>query len=487
MMNPTSEIDLVKIGIVQMKTCSDKSQNVQTATEKVAECAKKGAEIVILPEIFNSPYASSHFREYSEPRGGPTWQALSKMASDNSVFLIGGSIPEFDNNKIYNTSFVFDRTGKEIAYHRKMHLFDIDIEGGQRFKESDSLTAGDKVTTFEIDLTKNDKNDQSSNQKIIILGLCICFDFRFPELSRLMVERGATILVVPAAFNMTTGPLHWELMFRQRAVDNQCFTIGVAPARDVNGLYVSYGNSIVVSPWGEVIYRADEKESIAIVDINLNQINEVRKQLPLLSSRRTDIYQMCEITSISNSLNSKKSEVKNEVICDMKNGLNLYFELAVEDEILEILNLLIKVQNDLHERNILQWTDEIPIYEIRHYVLEKSCYVMKKGKNGKIIGICCLTNNNSFTEYFNKALQNEDILYLTKVAVLPEFQRNGIGAEIVKCAINEARNRFNKNIALDCWSGNEKLKKFYSNLGFSFVADVPEEDYTVSIFRYNIH
>lgn len=465
---------MVKIGIVQMKTTSNKMENVQTAAKKVSECVSKGADIVILPEIFNSPYSSKHFREYSEPRGGPTWQSLSKMARDNSVYLIGGSIPEIDDDKIYNTSFVFDKTGKEIAYHRKMHLFDIDIEGGQKFKESDSLTAGDKVTTFPVEInndngattTDEPENNLNTNKSNIIIGLCICFDFRFPELSRLMAERGATLLVVPASFNMTTGPIHWELMFRQRAVDNQCFTVGVSPARDINGLYVSYGNSIVVSPWGEVIYRADEKETVAVVDIDMKQVSNARNQLPLLSARRTDVYHLRE-----NSFISDNSHV---------------FQLAFEDEILEIFNLLEKVQIDLHNKNIQQWTDEIKIDDIRNFVLKKSFYTLKNGINGKIIAVCCLSENHSFTNVFRDALKNEDVVYLEKVAVLPQFQRKGIGAEIVKYAIKESKNRFNKNVVLDCWSGNEKLKKFYSNIGFTFVADVPEEDYFVSIFRFNI-
>ena len=102
--------------------------------------------------------------------------------------------------------------------NKKMHLFDIDIKGGQYFKESDTLTAGDQVTVFDTEFGK--------------IGLCICFDFRFPELARQMVDKGAKVILVPAAFNMTTGPAHWELLFRQRAVDNQIFTLGTAPARN---------------------------------------------------------------------------------------------------------------------------------------------------------------------------------------------------------------------------------------------------------------
>ena len=160
-------------------------------------------------------------------------------------------MPERDDTRIYNTSFVFDPTGTCVARHRKMHLFDIDVRGGQRFFESETFTAGDSVTVFDTPFGK--------------LGLCICFDMRFPELARCMALSGAQAIVAPAAFNMTTGPAHWELLFRQRAVDNQLFTLGVAPARDAAGPYVSYGNSLVCSPWGDVMARAGSEPALLLV------------------------------------------------------------------------------------------------------------------------------------------------------------------------------------------------------------------------------
>jgi predicted amidohydrolase len=122
------------------------------------------------------------------------------------------------------------------------------------------------------------------------MGLCVCFDLRFEELSRCMCLRGARCIFVPAAFNMTTGPAHWELLFRQRAVDNQCFTVGVSPARDVTADYVAYGNSIAVDPWGTVLCRAGAEEAILYADLELSRIESVRQQLPILSARRTDLY-----------------------------------------------------------------------------------------------------------------------------------------------------------------------------------------------------
>ncbi|MCI8514868.1 MAG: carbon-nitrogen hydrolase family protein [Lachnospiraceae bacterium] len=269
----------MRIALVQMKTVAGKEENYRKATEFVARAAGDGADLVMLPEMFACPYETKNFPIYAEEEGGAGFLSLSEAARKNRVYLVGGSLPEKDNEgRIYNTSYVFDREGRRIAKHRKMHLFDIDVRGGQHFRESDTLSAGDSVTVFDTEFGR--------------MGLNICYDFRFPELARLMVLRGAKLLLCPAAFNMTTGPAHWELMFRSRAVDNQVYAIGVAPARDEESSYISYANSLVVSPWGDVIARLDEKEQIKQVDLDLTRIEAVREQLPLLKQRRTDVYEI---------------------------------------------------------------------------------------------------------------------------------------------------------------------------------------------------
>ena len=196
------------------------------------------------------------------------------------MYVVGGSIPELADGKVYNTSFVHGPDGRQLAKHRKAHLFDIQVEGGQQFRESDTLSPGNAVTTFETPFGT--------------MGLCICFDLRFEELARCMCLRGAKVLFVPAAFNMTTGPAHWELLFRQRAVDNQCFTVGVSPARDTAASYVAYGNSMAVDPWGTVLCRAGAGEEILYADLDFARMEAVRQQLPILSARRTDLYEVRE-------------------------------------------------------------------------------------------------------------------------------------------------------------------------------------------------
>lgn len=268
----------MRIALCQMKVHNDKDRNLEKAEEMIRRAYEKDTDIVILPEMFNCPYDNSYFREYSEsPKDGKTTNRISKLAKELEIYIIAGSIPELDeNDNVYNTSFVYDRKGNMIAKHRKVHLFDIDVEGGVTFKESDVLTAGDKPTVFNTEFCK--------------IGLQICYDIRFPELSRMMVKEGAKIIITPGAFNMTTGPSHWESLFKIRALDNQVYTLGCSPAQNEEASYNSYGHSIVVDPWGEVIDSLGFEEGLIIEEINLNKIDNIRQQLPLLKHRRLDIY-----------------------------------------------------------------------------------------------------------------------------------------------------------------------------------------------------
>lgn len=270
----------LKIGLIQMKVHNDKKENLLRAANLIKKISSEKSDIVILPEMFSCPYITSNFPIYAEEEGGYSYNFLSNIAKENNIYLVSGSIPEIDNNKIYNTSYVFNRYGEKIGKHRKVHLFDIDIKGKQTFKESDTLNAGDEVTVFDTEFGK--------------IGLCICYDFRFPELARLMVNKGAKAIIVPASFNMTTGPAHWHVMFKSRAIDNQVYTIGCSPARDYNSSYISYGHSLIVSPFGEILYELDDKEDMITYSIDLDYVDKVREELPLLYHRRNDLYKLIE-------------------------------------------------------------------------------------------------------------------------------------------------------------------------------------------------
>lgn len=269
--------------IVQLQThvFADKEKNFNQLEEMMNKVKQENPDFITLGEMFHCPYVTDNFPVYAEAEGGDTWQRLSALAAKYGVYLSAGSVPEVADGCIYNTAYVFDRNGREIAKHRKMHLFDIDVEGGQSFKESDTLTAGNQVTVFDTEFGK--------------IGLCICFDFRFPELGRLMALAGAKLILVPAAFNMTTGPVHWEIMFRSQALNNQCFVAGTSPARDADFSYVAWGHSLLVSPWGDVLSEMDEKEGWIVSEIDLDDADKTRRELPLLSARRTDIYTLTKL------------------------------------------------------------------------------------------------------------------------------------------------------------------------------------------------
>ena len=268
-----------KAAAIQMPTVADKMENLRAAERYLERLAAQKPDFVLLPEMFCCPYQTQNFPVYAEEEGGPAWEMMAGLAKTYGIYLIAGSMPERDaQGKIFNTSYVFDRQGRQIGKHRKAHLFDIDVKGGQQFKESDTLTPGNRDTVFDTEFGK--------------MGVCICYDIRFPEMLRMTVNDGARMVFVPAAFNMTTGPAHWEISFRVRALDNQIYMLGCAPVRDPSTGYVSWGHSILTDPWGRVVKELDEKEGILLETIDLEYEDGVRQQLPLLKHRRQDMYRL---------------------------------------------------------------------------------------------------------------------------------------------------------------------------------------------------
>lgn len=266
----------MKIAQIQSHVYEDKEKNIEQLKCYLDKIKDQSPDIVMLGEMFNCSYETKRFPLYAEEEGGKTWRELSALAREYGIYLAAGSVPELAEGRTYNTAYVFDRQGRQIAKHRKVHMFDIQVEGGQHFRESETLSAGDSCTVFGTEFGK--------------MGLCICFDFRFPELARMMALEGARLILVPAAFNMTTGPAHWELMFRGRAVDNQCFVAGTSTARDADASYVAWGHTLLVSPWGDVIEEMDGEEGCIIHEIDLGEADRIRRELPLLSARREDVY-----------------------------------------------------------------------------------------------------------------------------------------------------------------------------------------------------
>ncbi|XP_033866484.2 omega-amidase NIT2 [Acipenser ruthenus] len=270
-----------RLALVQLLVSPVKSENLSRARRLIKEAGGQGAKIVALPECFNSPYGTNYFPEYAEQIPGESSQVLSEVAKECGVYLIGGSIPEDDGGKLYNTCAVFGPDGNLLLKHRKIHLFDIDVPGKIRFQESETLSPGSTFSTFDTPFCK--------------IGVGICYDIRFAELAQIYTKKGCQLLVYPGAFNMTTGPAHWELLQRGRAVDNQVYVATASPARDDKASYTAWGHSTVVSPWGDVVAKAGSEETIVYADIDLQYLTEVRQQIPIHTQKRHDLYSVSAV------------------------------------------------------------------------------------------------------------------------------------------------------------------------------------------------
>ncbi|MCJ1266611.1 hypothetical protein MMC22_006496 [Lobaria immixta] len=277
----------LKLALIQLATGADKAANLSHARTRVLEASRAGASLIVLPECFNSPYGTAYFPTYAETllpspptsSQSPTYHALSSLAAESKSYLLGGSIPEYVHatEKYHNTSLLFSPKGELLATHRKVHMFDIDIPGKIKFKESDVLSPGNKLTL--VDIPPYGK-----------IALAICYDIRFPELATLAARNGCFLLLYPGAFNLTTGALHWSLQARARAMDNQVFVGLCSPARDMEASYNAWGHSMIVDPNAEVLVEAGEGEEIVYADLSAERIEEVRKGIPIYGQRRFDVY-----------------------------------------------------------------------------------------------------------------------------------------------------------------------------------------------------
>ncbi|KAF5751241.1 omega-amidase chloroplastic-like [Tripterygium wilfordii] len=275
-----------KVAMCQLSVTTDKNINLNHACNSIKMAAEQGAKLVMLPEMWNCSYSTDCFAKYAEDFddeiASPTFSMLSEIASCHKITIVGGSIPEWSDNRLYNTCCVFGPDGKLKAKHRKMHLFDIDIKGGISFKESNIIAAGEKPTIVDTEVGR--------------IGLGICHDIRFPELAMFYRAKGAHLICYPGAFNLSTGELLWELEQRARAVDNQLYVATCSPSRDSTGDYTIWGHSTLVGPFGEIIATAGHEETILIGEIDYSAIQFQRKNLPLEKHKREDIYQLIDLS-----------------------------------------------------------------------------------------------------------------------------------------------------------------------------------------------
>jgi predicted amidohydrolase len=268
----------VRAAAVQLNSTDDKARNLEAADRLTRAAAADGATLVVMPEKWSVIGSPSDLRAGAEPLDGPAITWAREVARELHIDLVAGSIAEkvADREKLANTSLHIDPDGEVRATYRKIHMFDVEVDGTV-YRESETEDPGDEIVTSET-------------AGGVELGLTICYDLRFPELYRILAVRGARILTIPAAFTLATTREHWETLVRARAIENQAFVIaanqyGLHPPGNRSG-----GRSMIVDPWGVVLAQAPDRETYVIADLDLERQAQIRRDLPSLANRRPAAY-----------------------------------------------------------------------------------------------------------------------------------------------------------------------------------------------------
>ncbi|MBD0416952.1 carbon-nitrogen hydrolase family protein [Oryzicola mucosus] len=261
----------MKISIVQMNSGSDKAKNLDDAEQLVRDVVtSEKPDLVVLPEYFaflGEGRDAVHGSGESFP-DGPSYQRFSALAEDLGVTLHCGSMVEKAGNNHYNATVVFGPEGKEIAKYRKIHLFDVDTPGGVSYRESDTIGRGEDVVTYKVGDTT--------------VGCAICYDIRFPELFRALRDKGADVIVLPAAFTLMTGKDHWEVLARARAIETQTYFVAVGQTgAHADGKKWCWGHSMVIDPWGHMVAQCSDGVGAASAHIDLDRVSTVRRDVPV--------------------------------------------------------------------------------------------------------------------------------------------------------------------------------------------------------------
>jgi predicted amidohydrolase len=279
----------MRVAAIQTTAGNDRGANLAAAAELVTEAASAGAELVVLPEYFSLAGTPEVLRAGAEELDGPTTAWASTLAHRFGIHLLAGSFPERPRDpevRLSNTSCLVGPDGAVVAVYRKIHLFDVTLEG-VAFRESDTIAPGAEVVVAPLGPGGGPVAGSGP-----VLGLSLCYDVRFPELYRVLALRGATVVAVPAAFTAVTGPAHWELLLRARAVEEGVFVIGADQVgRLPPGMPRCHGHSMIIDPWGAVLAeRVDPTPGIVVADLDFDGLMDVRERLPVLSNRRPAAY-----------------------------------------------------------------------------------------------------------------------------------------------------------------------------------------------------
>lgn len=261
-----------------MDSRDDKETNIDKAIKLLDEAGNAKADLAALPEMFTYMGSEDKYYENAESIPGEVTDRLGAKAKEYSMYVHGGSMFEVadSDGMVYNTSVILDRDGNLQESYRKMHLFDIEIEGEVVTQESARVKPGESPKTVETDFAP--------------VGLSICYDLRFPELFSSLSEEGAKVIILPAAFTLHTGKDHWETLLRARAIENQAYVIAPAQIGNKPESATSYGRSLIVDPWGTVISKAGDTGNVITADLDLEYLESIRQELPSLKHKRQNLY-----------------------------------------------------------------------------------------------------------------------------------------------------------------------------------------------------
>jgi deaminated glutathione amidase len=276
----------MRAAAVQLNSTDDADRNLEVAARLVAEAAANGAELVVLPEKWNLLGPGELLAERAEPlEDGRAIDAAKGWAREHGLTLVAGSVGERlpGSDRIANTSVLIDPEGEIVARYRKVHMFDVDV-GGVAYRESEHELAGEEPVVADADALGTR------------IGLTVCYDLRFPELYRLLALSDASIVTIPSAFTAVTGEPHWEILVRARAIENQLFVIAAGQSGAAPPHYDSWGHSMIADPWGRVLAVLEQGEGIAVADLDMDVLADVRARLPSLANRRPAAYRWPDTT-----------------------------------------------------------------------------------------------------------------------------------------------------------------------------------------------
>jgi deaminated glutathione amidase len=274
----------MKAAAVQLNSTADFGANLATADRLTRAAAADGARLIVLPEKWTAMGTEQELRDVAEPLDGRAVSWARDIAAELRVDLVAGSFLERipGEDKFANTCVHVNSAGAVRAVYRKLHMFDVSIDG-RSYRESDIELPGEEIVLSE---TSPDDTEGSG----VELGLAVCYDLRFPELARILAVRGARILALPSAFTLPTTRDHWEVLVRARAIENQTFVIAANQVGPHPGGMRSGGRSMIVDPWGVVLAQAPDVEQYILAELDLERQLQIRAQLPALANRRPEVY-----------------------------------------------------------------------------------------------------------------------------------------------------------------------------------------------------